>query len=233
MPTSENKKIIIAIDGYSSCGKSTVAKELAQKLGYLFIDSGAMYRAVTLYFLRTERIVDGQVNTSNIDEWLKSVSIEFRFNPDTQHNDIFLNGENVEQEIRQLAVAQNVSQVAAIGKVRQLLVSLQQEMGIKKGIVMDGRDIGTVVFPDAELKIFMTADPVIRAKRRYNEMIARNEAVDFDEILKNINDRDRFDETREESPLRKAEDAVVLDNSHLSRGEQFDWILRKYREIVG
>jgi cytidylate kinase len=230
MSQSSEKKIIIAIDGYSSCGKSTVAKELAKQLNYIFIDSGAMYRAVTLYFLREGLIGKGEINLNAILDHLQRIRITFVFNPVTTHNEVFLNGENVEMEIRQLAVAQNVSQIAAIAEVRKLLVAQQQEMGRSKGIVMDGRDIGTVVFPSAELKIFMTADPRIRAKRRYDEMIAKKESVDFDEILANITDRDRYDETRAESPLRKAEDAIVLDNSHMTREEQFNWILDKIKE---
>ena len=232
MPEPQEKKIIIAIDGYSSCGKSTVAKEIAKNLNYIFIDSGAMYRAVTLYFLRNGLLENNSINTVALPEKLKDIRITFGFNPVTSHNDIFLNGENVEQEIRQLAVAQNVSQVAAIGVVRQLLVSQQQEMGRAKGIVMDGRDIGTVVFPGAELKIFMTADTRIRAQRRYDEMIAKNEQVNFDEILSNITERDRYDENRAESPLRKAQDAVVLDNSYLSREEQFEWIMTEIEKQV-
>ena len=232
MRGSNQNKIIIAIDGYSSCGKSTVAKEIAKKLNYIFIDSGAMYRAVTLYCLRGGMVVNGQINLPVLQENLKKIRITFVFNPLTAHNDVCLNGENVEQEIRQLAVAQNVSQVAAIAEVRQLLVAQQQEMGRSKGIVMDGRDIGTVVFPNAELKIFMTADARIRAQRRYDEMVAKNEPVDFDEILKNITERDRFDETREESPLRKAADAIVLHNSHMTREEQFEWILKKVEERI-
>jgi cytidylate kinase len=230
MSDSNKKKIIIAIDGYSSCGKSTVAKEIAKKLNYVFIDSGAMYRAVTLFCLRNGLVVDGTVDLAKLPEKLDSVRITFAFNPVTAHNDIFLNGENVETEIRQLAVAQNVSQIAAIADVRRLMVAQQKEMGHTKGIVMDGRDIGTVVFPEAELKIFMTADTKIRAQRRYDEMIAKKEKVDFQEILKNITDRDRFDETRDESPLRKAEDAILLDNSLMTREEQFDWILKKVNE---
>ncbi|MEI7829458.1 MAG: (d)CMP kinase [Prolixibacteraceae bacterium] len=230
MSHSSGKRIIIAIDGYSSCGKSTVAKELARQLNYIFIDSGAMYRAVTLFFLRAGLVGNGKVNLPAILEKLKMIHISFIFNPAASHNEVFLNGENVELEIRQLAVAQNVSQIAAIGEVRQLLVAQQQEMGRSKGIVMDGRDIGTVVFPSAELKIFMTADPRIRAKRRYDEMIAKKESVDFDEILANITERDRYDETRAESPLRKAEDAIVLDNSYMTREEQFTWILDQVKE---
>jgi cytidylate kinase len=222
-----DKKIVIAIDGYSSCGKSTVAKEIAKKLNYIFIDSGAMYRAVTLFCLRNGLVLKGLVNLPGLNNKLSSIHINFAYNPVTSHNDIYLNGENVEQEIRHMEVAQNVSQVAAVAEVRQLLVALQQEMGRSKGIVMDGRDIGTVVFPQAELKIFMTADPRIRAKRRYDEMITKNEQVNFDEILANIVDRDRYDETRKESPLRKADDAIVLDNSHMNKDEQFQWILEK------
>jgi cytidylate kinase len=232
MSDSNEKKIIIAIDGYSSCGKSTVAKEIAKNLNYVFIDSGAMYRAVTLFCLRNGLVANGKVNLSGLNGKLGSIRITFAFNPATSHNDIFLNGENVETEIRQLAVAQNVSQIAAIADVRRLMVAQQQEMGRTKGIVMDGRDIGTVVFPEAELKIFMTADARIRAQRRYDEMIAKNEPVNFDEILANITERDRFDETREESPLRKAEDAIVLDNSYMTREEQFEWISERVKKII-
>jgi cytidylate kinase len=231
MSDSVEKKIIIAIDGYSSCGKSTVAKEIARQLHYIFIDSGAMYRAVTLFCLRNGLVEEGRVNLPALKDKLGSIRITFEFNPYTLQNEICLNGENVEQEIRQLAVAQNVSQIAAIAEVRQLLVAQQQELGRAKGIVMDGRDIGTVVFPGAELKIFMTADPKIRAQRRYDEMIAKNEKVNFEEILANITERDRYDETRAESPLRKAEDAIVLDNSYMTRNEQFEWILEKVNRL--
>jgi cytidylate kinase len=225
-----NKKIIIAIDGHSSCGKSTVAKELAKRLDYIFIDSGAMYRAVTLYCLRHNLIKDGQVNVPELSTNLDKIKVSFRHNAKTQHNDIWLNGENVEQEIRLLAVSQNVSPVAAIAGVRHLLVALQQEMGKSKGIVMDGRDIGTVVFPDAELKIFMTAQPDVRARRRFDELTAKGEAVSYEEIRDNIIERDRYDESREESPLRKADDAIVLDNSCMTREEQFEWILSRIAE---
>jgi cytidylate kinase len=231
MSDNTDKKIIIAIDGYSSCGKSTVAKEIAKKMNYIFIDSGAMYRAVTLFFIREGVVVDGAINLPVLKQKLDSIHIKFIHNPTTSHNDIYLNEENVEEEIRQLEVAQNVSRVAAIAEVRQLLVAQQQEMGRSKGIVMDGRDIGTVVFPEAELKIFMTADTRadtrIRAQRRFDEMRTKNEQVNFDEILANINERDRYDETRVESPLRKADDAIVLDNSFMTREEQFDWILNE------
>ena len=219
------KKIIIAIDGHSSCGKSTVAKEIARKLNYIFIDSGAMYRAVTLYCLRHQLIENGKVNIPKLKANLGKIKVSFRFNPDTQHNDIWLNGENVEKEIRLLTVSQNVSPIAAVAEVRRLLVALQQEMGKSKGIVMDGRDIGTVVFPDAELKIFMTAQPDVRAKRRFDELTAKGEKVSYDEIRANIIERDRYDEKRKESPLRKADDAIVLDNSYMTREEQLKWIL--------
>ena len=223
-------KIIIAIDGHSSCGKSTVAKEIAQKLNYIFIDTGAMYRAVTLFCLRNNLIENGIVNLSELKSKLGQLKVSFRYNPKTQHNDIWLNEENVEQEIRLLAVSQNVSPVAAIADVRRLLVSMQQEMGKQKGIVMDGRDIGTVVFPQAELKIFMTAQPDVRAKRRFDELSAKGEQVSFEEIRANIIERDRYDETRTESPLRKANDAIVLDNSFMTREEQLEWILNKIRK---
>ena len=230
MPDNTNK-IIIAIDGHSSCGKSTVAKEIARKLNYIFIDTGAMYRAVTLYCLRNNLIENGKVNIPALRVSLGKIKVSFRFNPETQHNDIWMNDENVEQEIRLLAVSQNVSPVAAVAEVRRLLVSLQQEMGKSKGIVMDGRDIGTVVFPKAELKIFMTAQPDVRAKRRFDELNAKGENVSYEEIKANIIERDRYDETREESPLRKADDAIVLDNSHITRDEQLDWILKRVAEI--
>lgn len=225
------KKIIIAIDGHSSCGKSTVAKEIARKMNYIFIDSGAMYRAVTLYCLRHNLINNGIVDIPELRNNLGRIKVSFRFNAETNHNDIWLNGENVEQEIRLLNVSQNVSPVAAVAEVRHLLVALQQEMGKSKGIVMDGRDIGTVVFPEAELKIFMTAQPDVRAKRRFDELTAKGEKVSYDEIKSNIIERDRYDETRKESPLRKAEDAIILDNSFMTREEQLEWILAKVIEI--
>jgi len=226
MPDKTNK-IIIAIDGHSSCGKSTVAKAIAQKLNYIFIDSGAMYRAVTLYCLRHNLINNGIVNIPELRANLDKIKVTFMFNDKTNHNDIWLNGENVEQEIRLLAVSQNVSPVAAVAEVRHLLVALQQEMGKSKGIVMDGRDIGTVVFPEAELKIFMTAQPDVRAKRRFDELTAKGENVSYDEIKTNIIERDRYDETRDESPLCKAIDAIILDNSFMTREEQFSWILSR------
>lgn len=227
-----NKRIIIAVDGHSSCGKSTVAKEIAKKLGYLYLDSGAMYRAVTLYALRNNLIHNGELNIPALISKLDEIHITFKFNPENQSNDTLLNGENIEDEIRQLTVSQNVSRVAAIPEVRKHLVALQKDMGKFKGIVMDGRDIGTVVFPEAELKIFMTASPEIRAKRRYDELTAKGNQVNFEEIKANIVDRDHYDENREISPLRKAEDALVLDNSWVSRKDQLAWALDKVNDIL-
>ena len=225
------KKIIIAIDGHSSCGKSTVAREIARRLNYIFIDSGAMYRAVTLYCLRNGIVDKGVVNNAALIADLGKIKVYFKNNPSNNHNDIWLNGENVEDEIRLLEVSQNVSPVAAVAEVRHLLVSLQQEMGNTKGIVMDGRDIGTVVFPQAELKIFMTAQPDVRAQRRFDELTAKGEKVSYDEIRANILERDRYDETREQSPLRKADDAIVLDNSAMTRKEQLDWVLNHVSKV--
>ncbi len=224
------KKIIIAIDGHSSCGKSTLAKSLARELGYIYIDSGAMYRAITLYALRKGWIENGQPDRQKIIEGLKDVSISFSWDEATEQNVTFLNGENVEQEIRQLAVSQNVSPVSTIAEVRTEMVKQQRENGKNKGIVMDGRDIGTVVFPDAELKIFMTASPEIRSQRRFLELKEKGEDVKFEEILQNVEERDTIDSGREVSPLKKAEDALVLDNSHMSRQEQLQWSLNKVEE---
>lgn len=214
------KRIIIAVDGYSSGGKSTFAKAVAAKLGYIFIDTGAMYRAVTLYAMR-QGIVD---DPAALVAALPDVLIDFRFNPATGRSDVYLNGENVEAEIRRIDVSNRVSAVSSIPEVRAKLVAMQQEMGKSKGIVMDGRDIGTVVFPDAELKIFMTADAQVRAERRYKELVAKGEDVSLADIEKNIRERDRQDETREVSPLRRAEDAVLLDNSRMTVEQQMDWI---------
>lgn len=225
-----NRRIVVAIDGHSSCGKSTIAKAVAARFGYAFIDSGAMYRAVTLYALRHHLIEEGVVNTKALIKALPEVKIEFRYNPLLQKSDTYLNGENVEDEIRQLPVSQNVSPVATIAEVRAAMVHQQQEMGKSKGIVMDGRDIGTVVFPDAELKLFVTASPEIRAMRRYDELKAKGEIVSYEEILQNVMERDRIDSTRETSPLRKAEDALVLDNSHMTREEQLAWVMEKMEE---
>ena len=233
MNPSQNNKIVIAIDGHSSCGKSTVAKALAKELGYIYLDSGAMYRAVTLFALRNNLASGGKVDEEGLIARLGEINIEFRFNPATQQNETFLNGENVEEEIRQLLVASYVSPVATIRKVREAMVKQQQEMGKNKGIVMDGRDIGTVVFPHAELKIFMTASPEVRAQRRYDELKAKGQEVNFADILKNVEDRDRIDSSREVSPLKKADDALVLDNSYLNREEQLEWAIGKVEEVNG
>lgn len=224
------KKIVIAIDGHSSCGKSTLAKSLARELGYIYIDSGAMYRVVTLHALRNGWIKNGEPHREKVIEGLKDIKITFHWDEKTEKNTTFLNGENVEDEIRQLEVSQNVSPISTIAEVRHEMVKQQRENGKSKGIVMDGRDIGTVVFPDAELKIFMTASPEIRAQRRYLELKEKGLEVEFDDILKNVEDRDTIDSGREVSPLKKADDAVVLDNSHLTREEQLQWSLNKAKE---
>ncbi len=227
-----NKKIIVAIDGHSSCGKSTMAKQLAQKLGYIYIDSGAMYRVVTLVALRKGLIVDGKPDVAKVIAELKNINITFKWDEVLGKNTTFLNGENVEDEIRQLEVSQNVSPISTIAEVRAEMVKQQRENGKNKGIVMDGRDIGTVVFPNAELKIFMTASPEIRAQRRFLELTEKGDKVDFDEILKNVESRDKIDSTRAISPLKKAEDAIVLDNSNLSRNDQLKWTIAKTEEII-
>lgn len=227
----QQNKIIIAIDGHSSCGKSTLSKQLARQLKYNYIDTGAMYRAVTLYALRNNLINNKIVDFKLIDE-LPKINITFQYNHKSQKSDTILNGENIENEIRELEVSGNVSPVATIKDVRQAMVKLQQAMGIDKGIVMDGRDIGTVVFPNAELKIFMTASNEVRAKRRFDELISNGSKVTFDEVLKNIEERDRIDSTREESPLMKAKDALLLDNSNLSIEEQLNWVLIKAKNII-
>jgi cytidylate kinase len=227
---TDNKRIVIAIDGHSSCGKSTVAKQLAKQLGYIYLDSGAMYRAVTLFALRHQLAGNGEVDEQALIDRLDEITIEFRLNETTGENETYLNGENVEEEIRQLPVASHVSPVATIREVRLAMVKQQQEMGKNKGIVMDGRDIGTVVFPDAELKIFMTASPEVRAQRRYDELTAKGQTMSFEDILKNVEDRDRIDSGRKESPLKQADDALILDNSHLNREEQLEWALAKAKE---
>lgn len=225
-----NRKIIVAIDGHSSCGKSTIAKAVAARFGYAFIDSGAMYRAVTLYALRNELIADGRVKEQELINALPHIQIEFRHNTILQKSNTFLNGENVEEEIRQLPVSQHVSPVATIAEVRAAMVRLQKEMGKNKAIVMDGRDIGTVVFPEAELKLFVTATAEIRAKRRFDELTAKGESVSYEEILENVQKRDHIDSTREASPLCKADDALVLDNSSMTREEQLEWVIGKVEE---
>ena len=227
------KKIIIAIDGFSSCGKSTFAKAIAARLGYIFIDTGAMYRAVTLYALEHGAIVDGKVAEDRVVALQPDVNISFRFNAERGASDAYVNGERVEDKIRSIEVSNMVSHVSSIAQVREKLVAMQQEMGRARGVVMDGRDIGTVVFPDAELKIFMTADAQVRAERRYAELTAKGDDVTMEEILENVISRDKADMTREISPLRQAEDAVVLDNSHMSVEEQMAWFMERYNKIVG
>ena len=226
------KKIIIAIDGFSSCGKSTFAKAIAARLGYIFIDTGAMYRAVTLYALEHGAIVDGKVAEDRVVALLPDVNISFRFNAERGASDAYVNGERVEDKIRSIEVSNMVSHVSSIAQVREKLVAMQQEMGRARGVVMDGRDIGTVVFPDAELKIFMTADAQVRAERRYAELTAKGDDVTMEEILENVISRDKADMTRDISPLRQAEDAVVLDNSHMSVEEQMAWFMERYEGIV-
>lgn len=219
------QNITIAIDGYSSTGKSTIAKQLAKHLGYIYVDSGAMYRAVTLYAMQNGCITDGKFDSKNLISKLNEIDISFHLNLDTQHADVYLNGINVEKEIRTLEVSNFVSQVAAVSEVRRMLVEQQQKMGENKGVVMDGRDIGTVVLPNAELKLFMTASAETRAIRRYNELISRGDKVIFDEVLKNIQKRDFIDTTRDDSPLVKADDAIEIDNSDLTLEEQFEVVL--------
>lgn len=231
-----NSHLIIAIDGYSSCGKSTVAKEVAKRLGLQYIDSGAMYRAVTLYFLRHELPIPSPAEA--LQSWpelphhLDRMHIHFKINPDSGSSEVYLNGENVEHHIRSMEVSDFVSQVSAIPEVRHRLVQLQQLAAEHHGIVMDGRDIGTTVFPGADLKIFMTADARVRAERRFNELQAKGVKVELDSVIKNVVDRDHIDSHREVSPLRKANDAIVLDNTHLSREEQVEFVMEKVRELV-
>lgn len=233
MTKKNGKKIVIAIDGHSSCGKSTMAKSLARILGYTYIDSGAMYRAVTLFALRNGWISNGTPDIKKVIDGIKSIKITFSWDEATEKNITFLNGENIEDEIRRLEVSQNVSPISTIAEVRHEMVKQQRENGITKGIVMDGRDIGTVVFPDAELKIFMTASPEIRAQRRFLELKEKGLETNFSEILKNVKERDEIDSTRTVSPLKKADDALVLDNSQLTREEQLTWTLNKVKEIIG
>jgi cytidylate kinase len=218
-----SNKIIIAIDGFSSCGKSTLAKALATKLEYVFIDTGAMYRAIALYFKRNG--ID-LANLPAVNKALAQIELRFQYNPATLKSDMYLNGENVELLIREMSISNIVSEVAANSEVRNFAVAQQQAMGVHKGIVMDGRDIGTVVFPNAALKIFVTADPAIRAERRFLELKAVNPEITMEEVAENLQHRDLIDSTREHSPLRQAEDAVVLDNSNISREEQFNLALK-------
>lgn len=223
-------RIIIAIDGHSSCGKSTVAKDLSKKLGLTYIDTGAMYRAVTLFALRNKLITPQGVDASGLQARISQIKIELKKNLYTGKVETFLNDENVEETIRSLEVSSHVSAVSTLAFVRKRLVELQQEMGKKGGIVMDGRDIGTVVFPNADLKLFMTASPEIRARRRYDEMMSKGEEVTYDEVLENVKTRDHIDSTRAESPLKKADDALVLDNSHITPPQQLNWIVDRLKE---
>lgn len=227
------KKITIAIDGFSSCGKSTMAKDLAKEIGYIYIDSGAMYRAVTLYCLRHNLFDGDTVNTQKLSELIHDIHISFKLDEQSRQPLTYLNGECVEKEIRTLAVSRKVSFVAAIGFVREELVRQQQQMGKEKGIVMDGRDIGTTVFPDAELKIYVTASARIRAQRRFDELQAKGEPGSFEEILANVEERDRIDMNRPVSPLRKADDAIVLDNSEMTIPQQKAWLLEQFQRISG
>ncbi|MEO9661838.1 (d)CMP kinase [Maribacter dokdonensis] len=226
------KKITIAIDGFSSTGKSTLAKQLAKKLQYIYVDTGAMYRAVTLFAMRAGLVEAGNVDEDTLEQKLGDVELKFVFNSELGFAEMYLNGENVEKEIRTMPVSKNVSQVAVLEAVRKKLVALQQAMGVDKGIVMDGRDIGTVVFPDAELKIFMTASPEKRAVRRYKELLDRGENVVYEDILENVQKRDYIDSNREISPLRKADDAIEFDNSDLGLEDQFQRIYEHSLRVI-
>ena len=227
------KKITIAIDGHSSCGKSTMAKDLAREVGYVYVDTGAMYRSVTLYALRHNLFnADGSVKTVELEQQMPQIQISFKFNAETGRPDTYLNGECVEKEIRSLEVSNHVSPIAAVGFVRTAMVAQQQQMGKDMGVVMDGRDIGTTVFPDAELKIFVTASAEVRAQRRFDELKAKGMPADFDDILKNVQERDYIDSHREVSPLRKADDAIELDNSHMTIPEQKQWLMDRFKEKI-
>ena len=220
------KRITIAIDGFSSCGKSTMAKQLAKDLGYIYVDTGAMYRAVTLYALNQAFMAQNELQVKELLACLPKIDVAF-----TQEGGVLLNGERVDDAIRSVEVSQWVSKVSSIKEVRQKMVELQRAMGSNKGVVMDGRDIGTVVFPDAELKIFVTAEPKVRAQRRYDEWTAKGMQVNFDEVLQNVIDRDYQDQHRAESPLKQADDAIVLDNSYMSRGEQQEWLMKQVEKV--
>lgn len=227
------KKIIVAIDGHSSCGKSTMAKALAQKVGYIYVDTGAMYRAVTLFALRNDMFdAEGQPKAEELEKAMADVNVSFVLDEETKLPLVCLNGEVVESEIRSLTVSSRVSPIAALPFVRAALTQAQQRMGLEKGIVMDGRDIGTVVFPDAELKVFVTASAEVRAQRRYLELTAKGDEVCFDDILRNVQERDYIDSHREVAPLRQAEDALLLDNSELTREEQMQWLLDTFKRVV-
>ena len=224
-------KIIIAVDGFSSCGKSTFAKAIAARLGYIFIDTGAMYRAVTLYALEHGAIRSGIVDEEAVVKLLDKISITFRFNPERGASDIYVDGDLAEGKIRTIEVSNCVSRVSAIPEVRSKLVAMPQEMGRRRGVVMDGRDIGTVVFPDAELKLFMTADPAVRACRRYKELTGKGMTVTMEEVERNILERDKADMSRAVSPLRQADDAIVLDNSHMTVDEQMAWFMEEFAKV--
>lgn len=226
------KKINIAIDGHSSCGKSTLAKVIAEKFNYIYIDTGAMYRAVALYFMQNNILQNGIIDLSKVASALDHIEVTFCYNSQTNKSETLLNGQNVENEIRGMQVSENVSKVSQLKEVRSKLVSLQQQLGKAKGVVMDGRDIGTVVFPDAELKIFLTASPEIRIKRRYKELLAKGIKVSLEDVRKNINERDFNDQHRTENPLKKAPDAIVIDNSNLSIEEQNKIVLNLVRERI-
>ena len=226
------EKIIIAIDGFSSCGKSTMAKDLAHELGYIYVDTGAMYRCVALYALQHKLFLkDGEINIPELEAAMPNINISFKLNKETGRPDTYLNNENVENKIRTMEVSSHVSSIAAIPFVREALVVQQQKMGKDKGIVMDGRDIGTVVFPNAELKIFVTASPEVRAQRRYDELMEKGMEADYNEILENVKRRDYIDSHRDVSPLRKADDAIELDNSNISIEEQKQWLIKQYKRV--
>ncbi len=226
------KKITIAIDGHSSCGKSTMAKDLAREVGYVYVDTGAMYRSVTLYALRNGFFKGDAIDEEALRKALPDIRISFKFNAETGRPDTYLNGELVEHDIRSMEVSSRVSPIAALGFVREAMVAQQQQMGKDKGVVMDGRDIGTVVFPDAELKVFVTASAEVRAQRRYDELKGKGMEADFDDILKNVQERDYIDSHREVSPLRQADDAILLDNSNMTIPEQKEWLLERFREAT-
>lgn len=228
------KKIVIAIDGHSSCGKSTMAKDLAREVGYIYVDTGAMYRAVTLYCMRNNLFsTEGEVLVTDLEAAMPRVNVTFRLNEQSGKPDTYLNGERVEDIIRSIEVSGNVSKVAAIPFVREAMVEQQRAMGKDKGIVMDGRDIGTTVFPDAELKVFVTASAEVRAQRRYDELKAKGMAADFADILKNVQERDYLDSHRSVSPLRQAPDALLLDNSNMTIAEQKAWLMEKFNQALG
>ena len=226
------KKITIAIDGHSSCGKSTMAKDLAREVGYVYVDTGAMYRSVTLYALRNDLFTDDGIKEDELRRQMPNIQISFKFNAETGRPDTYLNGELVEDKIRTMEVSSHVSPIATLGFVREAMVAQQQQMGKDKGVVMDGRDIGTVVFPDAELKIFVTASAEVRAQRRYDELKGKGMEADYNDILKNVQERDYIDSHREVSPLKKADDAIELDNSHMTIPEQKEWLMQRFNEAV-